>query len=89
MEVHAKYGEFLDKLPIHLVWGDTDAVTPLDGIGEVGQFYTALAAADGNHVTMEVVNSGHIPFDEVPSVSNGSLLRWLNEEIVQGGRIVG
>ena len=85
MEVHAKHGTFLDRVPIHVVWGDVDAVIPLDGIGEVGQFYTALAAdeEDGNHVTMEVVHAGHVPFDEVPNIANESMLRWLNDTIVQ------
>ena len=57
-------------IPLFSVWGDSDVVTSLDGIGEVGQFYTALASADGNHVTMEVVLDGHVLFDEVPDVAN-------------------
>ena len=83
MEVHAKYGALLDELPIHVVWGDSDIVTPLDGIGEVAQFYTELASSDGNRVSMEVVHGGHVVFDEVPDVANGSMLQWLNDEIVQ------
>ena len=30
-------------------------------------------------VTMEVVHGGHILFDEVPEVANGSMLKWLSE----------
>ena len=82
MEVHSKHGTFLGKVPIHVVWGDKDTVTPVDGIGEVGQLYSALAAEDGNHVTMEVLNGGHVLFDEVPD-ANQSMIRWLNDKVVQ------
>jgi len=78
MEVHAKYGPFLDDLPIHVVWGAADTVTPVDGIGEVGQLYSALGAADDNKVTMDLVQAGHIAFDEAPDVANGSMLGWLS-----------
>ncbi|KAL9187415.1 hypothetical protein ACHAXT_001518 [Thalassiosira profunda] len=81
MEVHAKHDAFLSKLPIHVVWGDADTVTPVDGIGEVGQLYTALASEDGNRVTMDVMHGGHILFDEVPG-ANRSMVRWLDAEIV-------
>lgn len=79
--MHSKHGAFLNELPIHVVWGDADAVTPVDGIGEVGQHYRALSEADGNRVTMEVVRGGHVPFDEVPS-ANESMIGWLNDVVV-------
>ena len=79
MEIHDKYRTFLDRLPIHVVWGDSDNVTPVDGIGEVGQFFRAQSADDDNCITMEVIKAGHIPFDEAPDVANGSMLHWLKQ----------
>mmetsp|Transcript_8671 Transcript_8671/g.9938 ORF Transcript_8671/g.9938 Transcript_8671/m.9938 type:complete len:459 (-) Transcript_8671:148-1524(-) len=67
-----------DTIPIHLIWGDKDLVTPLEG--SVGQLYTDMAAANDNNnkVTMDIIQGGHIPFDDNPKESNKSLLRWLN-----------
>ena len=71
-----------------MVWGKSDVVTPLDGIGGVAQFYTSIAAesdadgggaGEGAAVTMEVIDGGHVPFDEVPAVANGAMLRWLSD----------
>jgi len=83
MELHEKYDEMLAEygasgrpLPIHLVWGDDDAVTPLEG--SVGQFYKKLAE-DGTAtgVSLDVVGSGHVPFDDNPVESNASMLKWV------------
>ena len=82
MEVHAKHSAFLNKVPIHVVWGDADTVTPVDGVGEVGQLYGALASEEKNRVTMDVMNGGHILFDEVPG-ANRSMIRWLNNEVAR------
>lgn len=76
MELYEKHQSFLETtVPIHLVWGSSDQVTPLEG--PVGQFFTRLADEEESNVSIEVVESGHIPFDEVPDTSNGSMLRWL------------
>jgi pimeloyl-ACP methyl ester carboxylesterase len=82
MEVHARHKRFLENLPIHLVWGNQDGVTPL--AGSVGRFYTGLADADAIAVTLDVVNSGHVPFDEIPEVTNVSTVRWLDEVVMTG-----
>lgn len=75
MDLHEKYSDMAASLPIHLVWGDDDAVTPLSG--GVGTFYSGLAN-DETIVTMDVVESvGHIPFDDNPIECNGSMLRWI------------
>ena len=85
IELHSVHEEFLKNVPIHLVWGDEDTVTPLRW--QVGQFYSDLAAdkREDNPVSLEVIHSGHIPFDEVPDIANGSMLQWLNEKIVRAG----
>ena len=76
MELHAKHGEFLDSLPIHVVWGDEDKVIPIKW--QVPRFLQELSEREGNAVTMDVVHGGHILFDECPGDSNGSMLAWLN-----------
>jgi pimeloyl-ACP methyl ester carboxylesterase len=94
MELHAKYYEHSSKpvssspsavLPMHLIWGDKDQVTPLDAT--VGQFYSKLAAESSTtdskvDVSMNVINqAGHVPFDERPEC-NAGLIQWLNEKII-------
>lgn len=68
------------EIPIHLVWGDEDTVTPLTG--SVGQFYKALAEDNNenssNCVSLDIINSGHVPFDEVPEC-NESMRNWVND----------
>ena len=98
MELHAKYYEHSSSkpvsslssspssavLPIHLIWGDKDPVTPLDAT--VGQFYSKLAAESSTtdskvDVSMNVINqAGHVPFDERPEC-NAGLIQWLNEKV--------
>ena len=74
MDLHRKY-DLLQTLPIHLIWGDDDAVTPL--AGGVGQYYTNMAVEREN-VSFQVVSSGHIPFDDNPHDSHRSMLQWLD-----------
>jgi pimeloyl-ACP methyl ester carboxylesterase len=68
------------QLPIHVIWGDKDAVTPLNGA--VGRFYTRLAMTDTSKsladVSMQVIRAGHIPFDERPECNEG-LVAWLDQ----------
>ena len=66
----------LDSIPIHLIWGDKDAVTPL--IGGVGQYYQTMAL-NRDHVSFQVVSAGHIPFDDNPIDSHESMVQWLDQ----------
>ncbi|CAB9505764.1 hydrolase, alpha beta fold family protein [Seminavis robusta] len=77
MEVYQRHSKFLldRQVPIHLVWGDQDPVTPL--AGSVGTFFQAMANESDNNVSMDLVTAGHIPFDEVPE-SNELMLKWLD-----------
>jgi pimeloyl-ACP methyl ester carboxylesterase len=73
---------FIRPLPIHLIWGDKDTVTPLGG--PVGKFYSDLATSNDNgnnnmlDVSMQVVRAGHVPFDERPECNKG-LIEWLDQ----------
>jgi len=84
-EVHGNDLLLTRHLPIHVMWGDSDTVTPLDGIGGVAQFYRELAdihndGPNANKVTMEVIEgAGHVLFDEVPEQANGAMVKWLNK----------
>ncbi|KAL3921237.1 MAG: hypothetical protein SGILL_002849, partial [Bacillariaceae sp.] len=70
------------QLPIHLIWGDKDGVTPLKG--PVGDFYSELATQSNDSssslvdVSMQVIRAGHIPFDERPECNEG-LVTWLDK----------
>lgn len=75
-QLHELHDDYLRDLPIHLVWGDNDDITPLQG--GVGQFYLGM----GGNVSFDIVEGGHVPFDDNPDESNGSFLRWLNDVIV-------
>lgn len=80
MDLHAKYAEFLHKLPIHLVWGLVDIVTPIGG--GVGSFYTNLANDDDTLVSMDQIpNCGHVPFDDCYIESNQGMLRWMENVV--------
>jgi pimeloyl-ACP methyl ester carboxylesterase len=83
MEFHETY--FMDKvndrpMPIHVIWGNKDNVTPLSG--PVGEFYSDLATTtsgdDAVDVSMQVIRAGHVPFDERPECNEG-LIEWLNQ----------
>ena len=76
MQIYQAHQELLEQqIPIHLVWGKQDGVTPLTG--SVGQFFQTLSKEEGNAITMDVIDGGHIPFDEVPSC-NKFMVEWLN-----------
>ena len=80
MEIHEEYRTVLQEIPLHLVWGSKDNVTPLSG--SVGQFYSGLAQDADNKVSMNVIESGHIPFDEIPE-SNESVVQWMQEVVAK------
>jgi pimeloyl-ACP methyl ester carboxylesterase len=83
MELHAKYPEILDKIPLHLLWGDSDVVTPIEG--DVGKFYCDRVANNRGGkgmTTIDVVHAGHLLFDDNPSDTNDALLRWLNKKVL-------
>jgi len=83
MELHAKYPEILDIIPLHLIWGDSDVVTPIEG--DVGKFYCDRVANNRGGkgmTTIDVVNAGHLLFDDNPSDTNNALLRWLNKKVL-------
>jgi pimeloyl-ACP methyl ester carboxylesterase len=84
MEYHTKYSAILDNLPIHLIWGLDDVVTPITG--DVGVFYCDRVANNrsGNgKTTLDVIQkSGHIPFDDNPIETHTSMLRWLEKKIL-------
>lgn len=80
MDIHDTHGEaYLNQLPIHLIWGDDDSLTPIEG--GVGQFYLSLANKNDN-VSFETIQGGHVPFDDNPVDSNLSLVRWLSNKMV-------
>lgn len=84
MEYHEKYAEILDSLPLHLVWGLEDVVTPIKG--DVGSFYLDRVANNraGNGMTsIDVVKSGHMPFDDNPVESHEAMVKWLNRKVVK------
>ena len=76
MEIHDRHAEHLEGVPIHLVWGDADVVTPIEG--GLGTFYRNLANQESTNISMDIIQSGHIPFDEVPEIANGAMLEWVN-----------
>lgn len=77
MQIYERHQQLLEeKIPIHLVWGRQDGITPLTG--SVGRFFQRLSQDDGKStVSMDVIDGGHIPFDEVPSC-NKRMVDWLN-----------
>lgn len=80
VEMHRQYADNLKNLPICLIWGDDDAVTPLQG--GIGQFYTKMAQNKNNNVSFQVVEGGHVPFDDNPDVSNNYLTNWIQTDVV-------
>jgi pimeloyl-ACP methyl ester carboxylesterase len=75
-DADANKKNILSKIPIHLIWGDDDAVTPLGG--GVGQYYMTMASNLDN-VSFQVVSGGHIPFDDNPMDSHKSMQQWLDQ----------
>ena len=79
MQLQQDHADLLNKLPIHLVWGDNDQVTPL--AGPVGQFYLDLMNDPDIPVSLSTVKAGHIPFDEVPEC-NSFMVQWLQDVVM-------
>jgi len=75
MELHDRYPRLGSSIPIHVIWGDQDSVSPLQG--PVGRFYANLAERVDTSVSMSIVRAGHIPFDEVPEC-NQSMVQWFD-----------
>lgn len=74
-EIYERHRELLEnQIPIHLVWARHDGVTPLTG--SVGRFFQTLSEEEGNSISLDVIDGGHIPFDEVPSCNN-LMVNWL------------
>jgi hypothetical protein len=48
----------------------------------VGQFYTALAEDTSSNVALQMLNAGHVPFDEIPEC-NEYLVQWLDQDVVK------
>ena len=83
MEITAKYPQIMNKLPIHLIWGDADVVTPIQG--DVGHFYCDRVANNRcgkGMTTIDVVRGGHLLFDDNPLDTHNSLLRWINKRLM-------
>jgi pimeloyl-ACP methyl ester carboxylesterase len=83
MEYHEKYPTTLDSLPLHLIWGLEDSITPIDG--DVGTFYCDRVANNrgGNgRTTIDLVKSGHVPFDDNPIETHEAMLRWLEKKVL-------
>ena len=75
-EIYKTHEELLSsQIPIHLVWGVHDGVTPLSG--SVGSFFEGLALKKDTNISMDKLDAGHVPFDEVPSC-NKRMVKWLN-----------
>lgn len=82
MEIHDKYPDLLDNMPLHLIWGDEDAVTPITG--DVGRFYCDRVANNRGGrglTTIDIVKSGHMPFDDNPTDTHEKMLNWLEKKI--------
>ena len=79
MELHERHPQLGSSIPIHVIWGDQDGVTPLQG--SVGQFYAKLADDGNTNVSMNVLRAGHIPFDEIPEC-NESMVKWLDNVLL-------
>lgn len=80
MQLQQDHMELLNNLPIHLVWGENDQVTPLGG--PVGQFYLDLVKDPAVSMSMSTVKAGHIPFDEIPDC-NQFMIQWLNNVVME------
>ncbi|CAK0806647.1 unnamed protein product, partial [Prorocentrum cordatum] len=75
MEVFEK--PCFDTLPLKVIWGEKDNLTPIDG--DVGSFLLDLSRKRAD-VDFEVISAGHIPHDDNPDAVNSSMLGWLRAE---------
>lgn len=84
LEMHEKYEGVLDSMPLHLIWGMEDVVTPIDG--DVGRFYCDRVANNRGGrgmTTIDVVSGGHILFDDNPIEVNAAMLKWLDRKVLK------
>ena len=84
MEMHEKYPEVLSSIPLHLIWGNEDVVTPITG--DVGSFYCDYVANNRGGrglTTIDVVKGGHMPFDDNPVETHQNMLKWLENKVLQ------
>ncbi|KAL7470030.1 hypothetical protein ACHAXS_010278 [Conticribra weissflogii] len=84
MEMHQKHSEVLDAMPLHLIWGEDDVVTPITG--DVGRFYCDRVANNRGGrgmTTIDVVSGGHILFDDNPIEVNAAMLKWLDRKVLK------
>lgn len=75
MELFAK--GFPSDLPLKVIWGDQDNLTPIKG--DVGSFFTELAK-ERKTIDFEIISGGHLPHDENPQAVNKAVLSWLSRE---------
>ena len=83
MELHAKYPEILNSIPLHLIWGNEDVVTPIEG--DVGKFYCDRVANNRGGkgmTTIDVVRGGHILFDDNPVETHEAMMRWIQKKVL-------
>jgi len=69
----------LVRCPVHMIWGDTDTVTPLEGGAAIyGRYFKGLAEDPTlPNVKMSMVHAGHVPQDDNPQGVHAALLPWL------------
>ncbi|XP_073043631.1 uncharacterized protein [Primulina eburnea] len=63
------------NLPILVLWGDRDPLTPIDG--PVGQYFALLPARLPNVNLYLLEGVGHCPHDDRPDLVHEKLLPWL------------
>lgn len=83
MELHKKYPEILNSIPLHLIWGNDDVVTPIEG--DVGKFYCDRVANNRGGkgmTTIDVVKGGHILFDDNPVETHEAMMRWIQKKVL-------
>jgi len=69
-------GNLVD-LPLKVIWGDQDSLTPIQG--DVGSFLQQLAK-ERKSIDFEIISAGHLPHDENPMAVNKAVLEWLARE---------
>ncbi|KZV33097.1 pheophytinase, chloroplastic [Dorcoceras hygrometricum] len=63
------------NLPILVLWGDRDPLTPIDG--PVGRYFASLPARLSNVNLYLLEGVGHCPHDDRPDLVHEKLLPWL------------
>eukprot|EP00435_Cladocopium_sp_Y103_P056015 s1283_g18.t1 len=77
-------GGRMADLPMKVIWGDQDTLTPIKG--DVGSFLTELAK-ERSSIDFEIISAGHLPHDENPEAVNKAVLTWLAKEPWRRGRV--